>query len=150
MQKHVPCPVRRHGGMRPVHPEGVSHGSSGGVSLVTSADRLSARRGEGMPPAAPDPRLTRAAPAATSPRRPRARAEAAGVAAEGIPSPRRVRGRIRCGRRAAGRRDRRDRKSTRLNSSHRTISYAVFCLKKKKKDEGIVLEEEDSKKGRWK
>src|SRR5437867_11815351 len=31
-------------------------------------------------------------------------------------------------------RDRRaDRKSTRLNSSHRTISYAVFCLKKKKK-----------------
>src|SRR5207248_9170775 len=25
----------------------------------------------------------------------------------------------------------RDRKSTRLNSSHRTISYAVFCLKKK-------------------
>src|SRR5207248_10438963 len=29
----------------------------------------------------------------------------------------------------------RDRKSTRLNSSHRTISYAVFCLKKKKKIE---------------
>src|SRR5437867_4929611 len=27
--------------------------------------------------------------------------------------------------------DVRDRKSTRLNSSHRTISYAVFCLKKK-------------------
>src|SRR5438094_6572937 len=27
-----------------------------------------------------------------------------------------------------------DRKSTRLNSSHRTISYAVFCLKKKKRD----------------
>src|SRR5437867_10758898 len=27
--------------------------------------------------------------------------------------------------------ERRDRKSTRLNSSHRTISYAVFCLKKK-------------------
>src|SRR5437879_7826013 len=26
----------------------------------------------------------------------------------------------------------RDRKSTRLNSSHRCISYAVFCLKKKK------------------
>src|SRR3712207_8542355 len=32
-----------------------------------------------------------------------------------------------------GRRDRpRDRKSTRLNSSHANISYAVFCLKKKK------------------
>src|SRR5207248_6640074 len=27
-----------------------------------------------------------------------------------------------------------DRKSTRLNSSHRTISYAVFCLKKKIKN----------------
>src|SRR5207248_11066587 len=30
-----------------------------------------------------------------------------------------------------------DRKSTRLNSSHRTISYAVFCLKKKTKNELI-------------
>src|SRR6266446_9845003 len=29
-------------------------------------------------------------------------------------------------------RDERDRKSTRLNSSHLVISYAVFCLKKKK------------------
>src|SRR3712207_7293851 len=29
--------------------------------------------------------------------------------------------------------DRQDRKSTRLNSSHANISYAVFCLKKKKK-----------------
>src|SRR5438034_8699237 len=29
----------------------------------------------------------------------------------------------------------RDRKSTRLNSSHTVISYAVFCLKKKKKSE---------------
>src|SRR2546430_11444873 len=29
----------------------------------------------------------------------------------------------------------RDRKSTRLNSSHSQISYAVFCLKKKKKRE---------------
>src|SRR5260221_2426599 len=28
-----------------------------------------------------------------------------------------------------------DRKSTRLNSSHTVISYAVFCLKKKKKNE---------------
>src|SRR5437773_8778608 len=32
-------------------------------------------------------------------------------------------------------RERVDRKSTRLNSSHITISYAVFCLKKKKKNE---------------
>src|SRR2546421_8894317 len=29
----------------------------------------------------------------------------------------------------------RDRKSTRLNSSHDQISYAVFCLKKKKKND---------------
>src|SRR3712207_8640736 len=29
--------------------------------------------------------------------------------------------------------DERDRKSTRLNSSHANISYAVFCLKKKKR-----------------
>src|SRR5206468_4341779 len=34
---------------------------------------------------------------------------------------------------AAVRRGLRDRKSTRLNSSHDQISYAVFCLKKKKK-----------------
>src|SRR5437879_8469093 len=36
-------------------------------------------------------------------------------------------------RRRRGAKTRRDRKSTRLNSSHRCISYAVFCLKKKKK-----------------
>src|SRR2546426_6213321 len=34
--------------------------------------------------------------------------------------------------RAGGYRNSRDRKSTRLNSSHLVISYAVFCLKKKK------------------
>src|SRR5947199_7710040 len=33
----------------------------------------------------------------------------------------------------------RDRKSTRLNSSHLGISYAVFCLKKKKKTEYPLL-----------
>src|SRR5260221_14248400 len=37
-------------------------------------------------------------------------------------------------RRSSGRRKRKDRKSTRLNSSHTVISYAVFCLKKKKKN----------------
>src|SRR5256885_10551690 len=31
-----------------------------------------------------------------------------------------------------------DRKSTRLNSSHLVISYAVFCLKKKKKRRDVV------------
>src|SRR3712207_7050620 len=71
-------------------------------------------------------------------------------------SPRRPRPRRRCGRRGGGvhgrparlggrgrgvllrpvlrlRPHQRDRKSTRLNSSHANISYAVFCLKKKNK-----------------
>src|SRR5947199_3399239 len=34
-----------------------------------------------------------------------------------------------------------DRKSTRLNSSHLGISYAVFCLKKKKTQQMIVKQE---------
>src|SRR3712207_9360650 len=37
------------------------------------------------------------------------------------------------GQQGAAARLRQDRKSTRLNSSHANISYAVFCLKKKKK-----------------
>src|SRR5215471_20947796 len=40
---------------------------------------------------------------------------------------------------AATRHAGRDRKSTRLNSSHVEISYAVFCLKKKKKKATISL-----------
>src|SRR2546430_11095570 len=35
--------------------------------------------------------------------------------------------------------ERRDRKSTRLNSSHSQISYAVFCLKKKKNQNILKL-----------
>src|SRR5258708_24970346 len=35
--------------------------------------------------------------------------------------------------------DQRDRKSTRLNSSHQIISYAVFCLKKKNNCQSILL-----------
>src|SRR2546422_11125601 len=35
----------------------------------------------------------------------------------------------------------RDRKSTRLNSSHGYISYAVFCLKKKKKKNKQIIEQ---------
>src|SRR5690242_21504164 len=35
-----------------------------------------------------------------------------------------------------------DRKSTRLNSSHMSISYAVFCLKKKKKNKTYILPRE--------
>src|SRR2546426_6822168 len=34
---------------------------------------------------------------------------------------------------------RRDRKSTRLNSSHLVISYAVFCLKKKKRSRASTV-----------
>src|SRR5438552_14980425 len=33
----------------------------------------------------------------------------------------------------------RDRKSTRLNSSHQIISYAVFCLKKKKTKQNTII-----------
>src|SRR5258708_29394380 len=43
---------------------------------------------------------------------------------------------------------RKDRKSTRLNSSHQIISYAVFCLKKKKKKKpqhSIYKENSDSR-----
>src|SRR2546430_4091747 len=36
------------------------------------------------------------------------------------------------------RRAKKDRKSTRLNSSHSQISYAVFCLKKKKKTKCLI------------
>src|SRR5256886_9315492 len=45
----------------------------------------------------------------------------------------------------AGGHHRPDRKSTRLNSSHSQISYAVFCLKKKKtnRNHNIVVEDAD-------
>src|SRR5258708_18778504 len=43
-----------------------------------------------------------------------------------------IRGRLQPPAAAAGQSDGLDRKSTRLNSSHQIISYAVFCLKKKK------------------
>src|SRR5438309_8979218 len=39
----------------------------------------------------------------------------------------------------------RDRKSTRLNSSHSSISYAVFCLKKKKKQKRNTRKKYNSK-----
>src|SRR5438034_7324651 len=54
----------------------------------------------------------------------------------GAPASDRPGGRDRCagGRHRARVARTRDRKSTRLNSSHTVISYAVFCLKKKKKN----------------
>src|SRR5439155_17658869 len=46
--------------------------------------------------------------------------------------------------RGAGARVHQDRKSTRLNSSHVAISYAVFCLKKKKhKKLGVIYNTKD-------
>src|SRR5689334_24046670 len=38
-----------------------------------------------------------------------------------------------------------DRKSTRLNSSHSSISYAVFCLKKKKKKKNMKRKNKKNK-----
>src|SRR5437868_12455589 len=46
----------------------------------------------------------------------------------------------------AGAKGRRDRKSTRLNSSHVSISYAVFCLKKKKKKKNKLSIQQINKK----
>src|SRR5215204_6610535 len=40
----------------------------------------------------------------------------------------------------------RDRKSTRLNSSHTVISYAVFCLKKKKTKQQVNITRKKKKK----
>src|SRR5438132_8164969 len=60
-----------------------------------------------------------------------------GVAHDDHVRSREGRARERC--RAAGGDGRdQDRKSTRLNSSHTVISYAVFCLKKKNKNEIIT------------
>src|SRR5476649_3002407 len=47
-------------------------------------------------------------------------------------------------------RQRKDRKSTRLNSSHTVISYDVLCLKKKKKKKGEEGEKKKKKKERKK
>src|SRR2546426_3084105 len=58
---------------------------------------------------------------------PRRLAEDPGLGERGLPHRRGASRRDVRGRQASG-----DRKSTRLNSSHLVISYAVFCLKKKK------------------
>src|SRR5437773_8147168 len=42
-----------------------------------------------------------------------------------------------------------DRKSTRLNSSHITISYAVFCLKKKRRRPSTILSDNLPAAGRY-
>src|SRR2546427_6841897 len=64
-----------------------------------------------------------------------ARAQSREVGGEPRPEPRRddLDGAVEFGDFRGRRRRDRDRKSTRLNSSHSQISYAVFCLKKKKK-----------------
>src|SRR5215813_15093366 len=70
-------------------------------------------------------------------------------------SPRGLPGRQRLGRCARESRDQRspghlrgDRKSTRLNSSHVRISYAVFCLKKKKKQKYTINGTQKKKKNK--
>src|SRR5205085_5771136 len=63
-------------------------------------------------------------------RRGRQHRRRAGRQGEGLPA---HQGLARGGAEEGGEAGRRDRKSTRLNSSHSQISYAVFCLKKKKK-----------------
>src|SRR6266542_5934657 len=68
--------------------------------------------------------------------RPRCRGASAARCRMTGTGPRRVRRRPRSAR---------DRKSTRLNSSHGSISYAVFCLKKKKK-QNFELDFENKKK----
>src|SRR5207249_8025807 len=55
------------------------------------------------------------------------------VSVQGLCPEGRLRKRAGALRERPGGRNRGDRKSTRLNSSHVSISYAVFCLKKKKK-----------------
>src|SRR6266540_6406497 len=90
----------------------------------------SSRLGSGGPCAPFDRRIVRA-------RRDRGRRRAGRPhVVAGGPRRRGARGRVgaRFPRAALAGRDHPDRKSTRLNSSHITISYAVFCLKKKKKN----------------
>src|SRR5438034_2404599 len=59
-----------------------------------------------------------------------------------------------CSRESACCTAKRDRKSTRLNSSHTVISYAVFCLKKKKKKSASgtkreITKDTDSRDDKW-
>src|SRR2546427_2703394 len=101
------------------------------ASVRPSTDTAAPRRGSGSPaqPRPPAPRSTTATP---GPRATRRRRRPSSVGAESPPfaydprGPDLVEVRVRA-------REVRDRKSTRLNSSHSQISYAVFCLKKKKK-----------------
>src|SRR5256885_12634708 len=64
-----------------------------------------------------------------------------------IPAPKKRRLRVFSGRRpegVSGYAVMQDRKSTRLNSSHLVISYAVFCLKKKKKKQKTTIDSFDT------
>src|SRR6266567_6128301 len=70
-------------------------------------------------------------------RRPRRRSPRGTVPSSPVPRP---------GRPNAQRPPRQDRKSTRLNSSHSQISYAVFCLKKKKKESNCNIHQKPKNK----
>src|SRR5438876_5416737 len=93
--------------------------------------RGSARGALGLP--LPLPLLLAALVVAACVRRTQHLAPAAGVAALGTPELIQEIVREALVLDAAGDRAAEDRKSTRLNSSHPSISYAVFCLKKKNK-----------------
>src|SRR3989454_12700508 len=108
--------VRDHAARRPVHllawrERGLLHG--GRLRVVHQVEHLRELRHRGVP----EPRRARDVG--------RVAADATSAVDEHDHPPRQQR--------AAGPAVRQDRKSTRLNSSHLVISYAVFCLKKKKK-----------------
>src|SRR3712207_8161556 len=69
-------------------------------------------------------------------------ASAADAGAEQVAGTARVEGAVERARDAERRRGRKIGRATRLNSSHANISYAVFCLKKKKKQ--VTAMSEDS------
>src|SRR5207245_6879199 len=67
-----------------------------------------------------------------------------GAKAAGAPRSSNRAGRLRSARQCVFGDSHPDRKSTRLNSSHGSISYAVFCLKKKKKKEKRIVMNNES------
>src|SRR5947207_5570031 len=85
------------------------------------------RRSSDLATARTDPPATRTALAVRSP------SPTGGSSTRRVPAPRAAS--------TTPPRPRSDRKSTRLNSSHTVISYAVFCLKKKKKNTNITHHE---------
>src|SRR5215217_2256656 len=106
---------------------GMSRGASGRTAISPSDSVGGTIAGIGQVWRSPD--RQRLLPACAAMKRPIARGSSGGVAGKRRPIARGSSGGVAGKRRPIAR----DRKSTRLNSSHANISYAVFCLKKKKK-----------------